>query len=386
MKQPIYLDYNATTPIDPQVAEAMLPYLYQQFGNPSSGHPYGQTTQAAVQKARLQVAQLLGCQDTQVIFTSGGTESNNYAIQGVARACQSRGNHIVTSVTEHPAVTEVCRYLETEGYRVTYLDVDDDGRISLADVEEAVTEETILVTIMHANNETGTLADIAAIAAIAHQHGALMHTDCAQSIGKTPTHVDELGVDLLTIAGHKLYAPKGVGALYVREGVELAKFMHGANHESNRRAGTENVLGIVGLGEACAMVSERFGPEQERLRQLRDRLEHGIRQGYPDIRINGASENRLPNTASISFLGLQAQDILAELKDDVAASAGAACHSEGVSISSVLEAMRIPLDYAAGTIRFSVGRHTTKEEIDYAIKAIIEVTKTLQEKEEQKRR
>lgn len=377
MKQPIYLDYNATTPIDPQVAEAMLPYLHTQFGNPSSGHSYGQTTQAAVQKARLQVAQLLGSKAHEVIFTSGGTESNNYAIQGVAYANQSQGNHIITSSTEHPAVTEVCRHLETQGFEVTYLPVDTQGRIHPEEVEAAFTGQTILVSLMQANNETGVLTDIAAIAEIAHRHGALMHTDSSQSVGKVATRVDELGVDLLTIAGHKLYAPKGVGALYVRDGVALTKFMHGANHESNRRAGTENTLGIVGLGEACAMVTATLGPEQERLRQLRDRLEEGIRQAYPDIRINGEEAKRLPNTSSVSFLGLQAQDILAQLRGEVAASAGAACHSEGVSLSSVLTAMKIPFDYAAGTLRFSVGRHTTDKDIDDAVVAITNATQKL---------
>jgi cysteine desulfurase len=373
---PIYLDYNATTPIDSRVADAMLPYLQKNFGNPSSGHAYGVTTKKAVENARQQVAGMLGCSIEEIIFTSGGTESNNYAIKGVAHAYRSKGNHIITSAIEHPAVTEVCHYLEEQGYRITFLPVDEYGLVDSAQVEKAITPQTILITIMHANNEVGTVEPIADIAKIARAHDVIMHSDCAQSVGKIPVRINELGVDLLSIAGHKLYAPKGIGALYIRGGVRLEKFVHGADHEMNRRAGTENVLEIVGLGEACAMVSENLDKYHNHMKNLRDRLENGLKERFPDMRINGHPEQRLPNTCSVSFRGLEANTILAEL-DQVAASAGAACHSDRVDVSAVLEAMNVPLEYAMGTIRFSVGRHTTESEIDRALDEIENVVQRL---------
>ena len=253
----IYLDYNATTPIDPLVAEVMLPYVHGLFGNPSSGHSFGQEARLGVDQARAQVSSLLGCDPDDLIFTSGGTEANNHAIKGVAEAHCQRGNHIITSSIEHPAVTEVCRYLERHGFRVTYLPVDEYGMVHPWQVEGAISSETVLVTIMHANNEVGTIQPIAEISEIAHRHGALVHTDCAQSVGKIPVRADELGVDLLSIAGHKLYAPKGIGALFIRPGVRLEKFMHGANHEQDRRAGTENVIEMVGLGKACELIERK---------------------------------------------------------------------------------------------------------------------------------
>jgi cysteine desulfurase NifS len=366
---PIYLDYNATTPIDPHVAEAMLPYLQEHFGNPSSSHSFGSRTRLAVDKARSTVAQLLGCGVSEVVFTSGGTEANNHAIKGVAHAYRHRGNHIITSTIEHPAVTEVCRHLETEGFRVTYVPVDQFGRVDPYEVEASLTPQTLLVTIMHANNEVGTVEPIAQIAEAAHRHGALVHADCAQSIGKIPVDVDELGVDLLSLAGHKLYAPKGVGALYVRQGVQLQKLMHGANHEMDWRAGTENVLEIVGLGAACELISRNLPEYGRHMGVMRDRLERGITLRGQDVWINGHPEERLPNTTSLSFRGMEANTILAKLTN-VAASAGAACHSDRVEVSHVLEAMRVPLEYAMGTVRFSVGRFTTGPEIDQAIEEV----------------
>ncbi len=378
--KPIYLDYNATTPIDPRVADAMLPYLQTHFGNPSSGHALGVTTKKAVELARRQVADTVGCRIEEIIFTSGGTESNNHAIKGVAHAYRKKGNHIITSMVEHPAVIEVCRYLEEHGYTVTYLPVDEFGLVDPGQVEKAITSQTILVTIMHANNEVGTIMPIADIGKIAHKHDILMHSDCAQSVGKIPVTIEDLGVDLLSIAGHKLYAPKGIGALYVRSGVRLEKYIHGADHEMNRRAGTENVLEIVGLGEACAMAAENLSKYHDHMKKLRDRLENGIKTRFPDVRVNGHPEKRLPNTCSVSFRGLEANTILAEL-DRVAASAGAACHSDRVDVSAVLEAMNVPLEYAMGTIRFSVGRHTTEEEIDRALDEIEKVVQRLQPSE-----
>ncbi len=380
MKQPkpIYLDYNATTPIDPRVAEAMQPYLTEFFGNPSSSHIFGQQTKKAVEEARKQVAEMLHCHPDEIIFTSGGSESNNFAIKGAAFALREKGNHIITSSIEHPAVLEVCAYLQENGFKVTYLPVDQNGMIQLEEVEKALTPQTILISIMHANNEIGTIQPIAEIAEIAHRQNIFIHTDCAQSVGKIPVWVDELNVDLLSVAGHKLYAPKGIGALYVRRGLKLQKQMHGADHERNWRAGTENVLEIVGLGKACALVGQEFVSSVTHLKSMRDLLESALLEKFPTAKINGLPEKRLPNTSSISFKGLEANTIISELSETVAASAGAACHSENVEISSVLEAIHLPLEYAMGTIRFSVGRFTTRDEVEAAIVEIGRVVEQLQ--------
>jgi len=374
--QPIYLDYNATTPIDPRVAETMMPYLTEHFGNPSCGHTYGTTTHTAVDTARRQIADMLHCTTDEIIFTSGGTESNNYAIKGIAGTLCRKGRHIITSSVEHPAVTEVCRYLEELGFEISYLPVDEYGLLTVQQVEEAIRPDTILITIMHANNEVGTLLPIAEIAEMAHPKNILVHSDCAQSVGKVPVTTDDLKVDMLSIAGHKLYAPKGIGALYVREEVQLEKLIHGASHENNRRAGTENVLEIVGLGKACELIGDSTDEHHDQMKSLRDRLENGIKKSITDARVNGHPEKRLPNTCSISFPNIEANKILAELTT-VAASAGAACHSDGVTVSSVLKAMNVPLEYSMGTIRFSVGRFTTENEIDQAIKDIVQVVNKL---------
>ncbi len=376
--KPIYLDYNATTPIDPRVGEAMLPFINQHFGNPSSSHVFGVTAKIAVEKARSQVADLLHCNVEEIIFTSGGSESNNYAIKGVAYAYREKGNHIITSQIEHPAVTEVCRFLEHKGFSVTYLPVDAQGLIDPADVEAAISPQTILITIMHANNEVGTVQPVREIAAIARKHEIIMHSDCAQSIGKIPVSVDELNVDLLSIAGHKLYAPKGVGALYIRSGIRLEKQMHGADHEMNLRAGTENVMEMVGLGAACALIDQNPEKTESFLKVRRDQLENALLEKFDFARRNGHPVKRLPNTSSICFKGLEANTIVSELSERVAVSAGAACHSDTVDVSAVLEAMGVPVEYAMGTIRFSVGRFTTKEEIDNALTEIIKVVEKLQ--------
>ncbi len=374
--KPIYLDYNATTPIDPRVAEAMLPYVHEHFGNPSSAHAYGVEAKKAVEKARAQVAALLGCETGEVVFTSGGSESNNHAMKGAADAHGRRGTHIIATAVEHPAVTEVCRYLERKGFSVTYVPVDGDGLVDPRAVEDAITPGTILVTVMHANNEVGTIEPVAEIAEIARRRGILVHSDCAQSAGKIAVRVNELGVDLVSIAGHKLYAPKGVGALYVRSGVALGEFVHGAEQESGRRAGTENVLEIVGLGEACAIALEDLPRHGEHMKRMRDRLEEGIVETFPWVRVNGHPERRLPNTSSVSFRGLEANTILSELSG-VAASAGAACHADRVELSSVLQAMNVPVEYAMGTVRFSTGRFTTANEIDRALGEIAGVVRRL---------
>ena len=373
---PIYLDYNATTPIAKEVADAMKPFLYDHFGNPSSAHEYGFKTKMAVEVARLQLADLLNCNYSEIVFTSGGTESNNYAIKGIALSNQEKGNHIITSSIEHPAVIEVCRYLEKLGFETTYLPVDKYGMVSAEDVRNAIKPETILITIMHANNEVGTIQPISEISEIAKEKGICFHTDAAQSIGKVKTDVQEMGVDLMSIAGHKLYAPKGIGAIYIRSGVELEKLIHGADHESNHRAGTENVLEIVGLGKACEIARKELKKNQLHYQKTRDHLYKLLKEALPDIRLNGHPEKGLPNTLSISFPNVEANMIIAKLKG-VVVSAGAACHSEGVKVSAVLEAMHVPIEYAMGTIRFSTGRETNMKDIEVAASEVIEVVKSL---------
>jgi cysteine desulfurase len=359
----IYLDYNATTPVDPRVLEAMLPYLRERFGNPSSSHAYGQDAHDAVDRARGQVAGLLGASPDEIVFTGGGSEADNLAIKGVIEAYQGRGDHIITSQTEHPAVLETCRYLERRGFSVTYLPVDSYGIVDPQDVERAITPRTVLVTIMHANNETGSIQPIAEIGRIAHSRNVLMHADAAQSVGKIPARVDELNVDLLTVAGHKLYAPKGVGALYVRHGVRLEPLIHGAAHEGGRRAGTENVSSMAGLGEACRIAGENLSESAERLCGLRDRLYAALLAGGADIRLNGHPTERLPNTLNVSFLGRDGNALLSAVPE-IAASTGSACHSGRTDPSGVLLAMHVPPDIALGAVRFSLGRWTTAEDIE----------------------
>jgi cysteine desulfurase NifS/selenium donor protein len=375
--KPIYLDYNATTPIDPAVAATMLPYLYEHFGNPSSDHPFGVATRQAVEEARVRVARLIGARPEEIVFTSGGSEANNTVILGVAQALQDRGRHLITSAVEHPAVMAPCSALEERGFRVTVIPVDSRGRVDARDIAHALTRDTILVTVMHANNEVGTIQPIAEIAAIARSEGVLLHTDAAQSVGKIPVDVGELGVDFLSIAGHKLYAPKGVGALFIRSGIEVPRLIFGAAHEGGRRAGTENVLEIVGLGKACELAAGRLSETQTRSRQLRDRLWQGLSTSVPAARRNGDPEQCLPNTLSISFPNVDATTLLTEIGDRVAASAGAACHAEGVDLSTVLAAMRVPLEYAVGTVRLSVGGPTSTAEIDTAVEVIGEAVKRL---------
>lgn len=370
---PIYLDYNATTPIAKEVADAMLPYLYEHFGNPSSSHDYGLLAKQAVENARKQVANAINCEAQEVIFTSGGTESNNIALRGYAYANRNKGQHIITSAIEHPAVIEVCRYLETQGFLVTSLPVDRFGLVNPSDLEKALTPGTILVSIMHANNEVGTIEPIRELADLAHAAGAIFHTDAAQTLGKIPVDVQALGVDLLSIAGHKLYAPKGVGALYLRNGLKLKKLMYGANHEAGRRPGTENVLEIVGLGKACEIAQRDLSQNMSHFEKMRDRLHMGLQSALPEgsFLLNGHPKWRLPNTLSLGFHQVKANTFLADLGDQVAASAGAACHSDDINLSPVLEAMGVPIEYGMGTIRFSVGRHTSEDQIDQAIEILV---------------
>ena len=363
--RPIYLDYNASTPVDPAVAAAMRPFLDEAFGNPSSGHWASAPAKAALDRARAQVAALLGAASEEIVFTSGGSEANNFAIKGTYFAAKRGQAHIITSTIEHPAVLAPCRFIERLGGSVTYLPVDRTGLIDPEDVRRAITPQTLLISIMHANNEVGTIQPLAEIAAIARQHGIRLHTDAAQSVGKIPTKVDELGVDMLTIAGHKLYAPKGVGALFVRRGLELEPVIHGAGHESGRRAGTESALLAVGLGMAGVMATD-LAP-LNRIEALRERLWEALQDRFGEgVVLNGHPTRRLPNTLNVSFVGKIGADILGQLRD-VAASTGSACHSGQIELSPVLAAMQVPERVGMGAIRFSLGRHTTADEIDEVV-------------------
>jgi cysteine desulfurase len=361
----IYLDFNASTPMAPEVAAAMNQVLAEPFGNPSSEHWAGRPAKQAVETARRQVADLLGCEPHEVMFTSGGSESNNHALKGVFFANGTAGAHIITTQVEHPAVLNPCRFLERLGATVTYVGVDGFGRVDPDDLRRAVTPKTILISVMHANNEVGTVQPIADIARIARERGVLFHTDAAQSVGKIATRVRELGVDLLSIAGHKLYGPKGIGALYIREGVRLEPLVHGAGHESGRRAGTENVFLDVGLGTACALANGLVGMAP--VQQLRELFWNCLKEKFGDgVVLNGHPTERLPNTLNVSFVGKVGAEILASM-DDVAASTGSACHSGSVELSPVLKAMRIPRQVGMGAIRFSLGRTTTPEEIERVV-------------------
>jgi cysteine desulfurase len=367
----IYLDYNASTPVDPLVAAAMRPFLEEAFGNPSSGHWAGVPARSAVENARRQVADLVRCAPDEIVFTSGGSEANNLAIKGTFFALKRQDAHIVTTQIEHPAVLGPCRFLERLGATVTYLPVDRYGRVDPDDVRRAITARTILITVMHANNEVGTIQPLAEIGAIARQQGIRFHTDAAQSVGKIPVRVDELGVDLLTIVGHKFHAPKGIGALYVRRNVTLEPMIHGGGHERGLRSGTESALLTVGLGEACALAMDL--EPMERIRRLRDRLWHGLRQVFGDaVVLNGHAELRLPNTLNVSFVGRVGAEVLARL-DGVAASTGSACHSGRVELSPVLSAMKVSEHVGMGAVRFSLGRATTETEIDSVVQQFREV-------------
>lgn len=372
MTDPIYLDYNATTPLDPVVIEAMTPYLTTHFGNPSSGHAYGKQTFHAVEQARAQLAALINARPFEIVFTGGGSEANNTVIKGVADLHRERGRHLVISTVEHPAVTEPCNWLATHGHVITQIPVDDAGRVIMRHLDAALTDQTVLVSVMLANNEVGTLQPIREIARMAHEAGALVHTDAAQAVGKIPVDVSELGVDFLSVAAHKLYGPKGIGALYIREGLQLPPLIHGASHEGGRRAGTENVMGIVGLGTAAARAAEMLEAEVPRLAALRDQLQTWLTDAVEETRVNGHPGERLPNTLSISFKHVEANTLLDRIGGVVAASAGAACHSGGVTVSSVLAAMGVPVDYAMGTLRLSLGRMTTAEDIERASEVIVQ--------------
>ena len=366
---PIYLDYNASTPVDPRVLDEMLPYLKNKYGNPSSSHPYGVALKAGIEQAREQVAALLGCKASEIIFTSGATESNNMVIKGIAKAA-GKGKHFITSQIEHPAVLEPCRNLERFGYTVTYLPVDKYGMVNPADLEKAITPNTALVTIMHSNNEVGTIQDIKALSRIASARNVLFHTDAAQSVGKVRVQVGDLGVDFMTIAGHKFYAPKGIGALYIKSGRNLQPMMHGAGHERGLRPGTENAAFIVGLGAACMVASEIMDIEGPRQIKLGQRLFEGLKRAGLKVHLNGHPEKKLPNTWNISFEGFDSIAVMEALGRNIAVSPGAACHGSTVNASHVLVAMGRDPALARGAIRFSLGRETTEAEIDLVVEAL----------------
>lgn len=380
--RPIYLDYNATTPLDPAVVDAMLPFLKEHHGNPSSAHAFGRAAHDAVERGRAQVATLLGAHPDEVVFTGGGSEASNHAIKGTffarrtgnlfARLFRRSGVHVITSSVEHPATAQPVDFLRGLGCRVTVLDVDGHGLVNPDDVRRAIAADTVLVSVMHSNNEVGTLEPIREIGRITRERGVLLHTDVAQSLGKVPVHVEELNVDLLTIAGHKLYAPKGIGALYVRRGVHLVPLIHGAGHESGRRAGTENVPYIVALGTACEIARQQLPTAEQRLRQLRDRLWAHLQTALGDrVSLNGHVTHRLPNTLNVNFRGHVGAELLAKVPG-VAASTGSACHEGRVSQSPVLCAMRVPPEVGQGAVRLTVGRFTTEDEVDRAAELLAE--------------
>lgn len=382
MKLPIYMDYHATTPVDPRVVQAMLPYFTEHFGNAASrNHPFGWAAEEAVDAARKQVADLIGAGAKEIIFTSGATESNNLAIKGIAEMYREKGNHIITCVTEHKAVIDTCKRLEKQGYRVTYLPVQKDGRISLDELKAALTDKTILISIMTANNEIGVLQPIAEIGAIAKEKGIICHTDAVQAAGKVPFDVTALKVDLVSLSAHKMYGPKGIGALYVRRRnprVLLAEQINGGGHERGMRSGTLNVPGIVGLGKAAEICRTEMATETERLRTMRDRLNAELHKNLDEIYINGSMEHRLPHNLNISFAYVEGESLLMGI-NDVAVSSGSACTSASLEPSYVLKALGAGDDLAHSSIRFGLGRWTTDEELDYVIKKLTNVVTRLRE-------
>ncbi len=380
MMRRIYFDHNATTPVDPAVREAMLPYLSEVFGNASSIHSFGQQARAAVERARQSVAALLGARAAEIVFTSGGTEADNLAIFGIVHAAGGARKHVITTQIEHHAVLNACQALQEQGVAVTFLPVSSDGLVDPDDVRRALRPETVLITVMHANNELGTVQPIAEIARIAAEAGIPFHTDAVQSAGKLPIDVESLGVGLLSLSAHKLYGPKGVGALYIRRGVHLKPLLYGGHHERDRRPGTENVPGIVGLGQAAALARQRLSEEAVRLAALRDRLERGLHERIPHLRVNGASAPRTPNTTNLTFSFIEGEALVIALDlKGVACSTGAACSSGAVEPSHVLTAIGLPPEEARASLRFSLGHGNTEADVDYALNVIPEVVEHLRQ-------
>jgi cysteine desulfurase len=382
LKLPVYLDNNATTLVDPRVVEAMMPYLTSVYGNAASrSHAFGWEAEEAVEHARRQVADLIGADGRDIVFTSGATESDNLAVKGVAGMYSQRGNHIITCLTEHKAVLDTCKWLETQGFEVTWLAPDESGVVSPDQVADAITDRTILITLMAANNETGVLHPVAEIGKVAKGRGVIFHSDATQAVGKIPIDVEAMGIDLLSVSAHKMYGPKGVGCLYVRRRgprVRLACQMHGGGHERGVRSGTLNVPGVVGFGAACRIARQDMPAESKRIVDLRDRLEKAVLEGLPHVRRNGHPVQRLPNTSNLSFAYVEGEALMMRMKN-VAVSSGSACTSASLEPSHVLRAMRVGEDLAHSSIRFSLGRFTTAEEIDYTIERVTKVVGELRE-------
>ena len=367
----VYFDHNATTPVRPEVFEAVKPFLTEKFGNPSSLHWAGEEVAAAMDDARSKVAALLGARDREIVFTAGGSEADNMAIKGALAAKKEKGRHFITTKVEHPAVRNTARWLEKNGYEVTYISVDENGRLDLDELKASIREDTVLVSVMFANNETGTIFPIKEIAGIVKERGILFHTDAVQAAGKVEFDVNDLNVDLLSVSGHKINAPKGVGALYIRRGLKIENLVHGGHQERGRRAGTENVVGIVGFGEAARLAKEEMLEDAKRLASLRDRLEKGVLERIPDVKVNGDIENRLPNTTNISFKYVEGEGILLFLNEaGIAASSGSACTSGTLDPSHVLLAMGLCHEDAHGSVRFSLGYGNEEEQVDYLLKEL----------------
>ncbi len=377
----VYLDNNATTRMREEVLEAMLPYYKDIYGNASSVHEFGRVARRGIDDAREKVARLLGAASPEeIIFTSGGTEADNFAVKGVAHALKSKGNHIITSSIEHQAVLNTCKFLEKEGYEVTYLKVDKDGVVDLDELKGSITDKTILITIMYANNEVGTIEPVAEIAKIAKEKGVYFHTDTVQAVGKVPFEIKDLNIDLLSMSGHKIYGPKGIGALYIRKGTRITQLMHGGHHEMGKRAGTENVAGIVGLGRAAQLAKSEITEESKKLTELRDYLYKGVVSKIESVRLNGHPTKRLPNTLNIGFNFLEGESIILNLDmEGVAVSTGSACTSGSLEPSHVLTAMGIDPAETQGSVRFSLGKDNTKEDMDYVLEVLPPIIKRLRE-------
>ncbi len=373
----VYLDHAATTPLDSRVLEAMMPYLTEKFGNASSLHSYGREAREALEGSRVKLAGLIGAGDDEIVFTSGGTESDNLAIKGAALANRKKGRHIITSAIEHHAVLHTCEYLEKNGFKVTYLPVNQDGILDAGEVERAITDKTILITVMHANNEIGTIQPIREIAEIAGEHGVCFHTDAVQTMGKIPVNVEELGVDLLSISGHKFYGPKGVGALYIRRGTKLEVQMHGGGHERGRRSSTENIPGIVGMARAAELAVETMEEEAARETRMRDRLIQGLLE-IDETYLNGHPTLRVPNNVNVRFSYIEGESLVLGLDmKGIAASTGSACSSTSLEPSHVLLALGLKPEEAHGSLRLTLGRINTEEDIDYVLETIPQIVERL---------
>lgn len=377
MNQPVYLDYNATTPVDPEVQAVITRVLRDTFGNPSSLHHYGRQARAVIEQARQQVAELIDANGEEIVFTASASEANNMAIIGSAYARQQHGRHIITSAVEHPSVLQPLQHLAAQGWEVTIVPVDEHGQVSPLAVQQAIRPDTVLVSIMHANNEVGTIQPIEAIAAVTRKHGIRLHVDAAQSVGKIPVNVNSLGADLLTLAGHKFYAPKGIGALYIRESLSLVPILFGASQEQGRRTGTENVPYIAGLGSAAQSAREQLGTTPSALREKRERLHRQLLEAIPGLSLNGHPEARLPNTLNVSFPAVSGKTLLEQTADSVAASTGSACHANSATVSGVLGAMGLDHSRANGAVRLSVGNPTSEAGIDLAADALIRTWQNL---------